>query len=173
MESVLTSKNNYEMVFINSIVACTLMLSNLYGAECPKYEDMIIIQKSKTVKTTISLFSRDVKEIKIITQSNPYFSKIMSHLQGKYYSGVKALRNKNWKYEDGITFCFAGHPEKSIKIRNLTPEAENYYVYRYNGGTYRIHMKKEETSIFYKLINLSLEQKPTKKNQEQQETKAK
>ena len=158
MESVLTSKNNYKIVFIKSIVACTLMLSNLYAVECPKYEDMIIVQKSKIVKATITHFSREVKEIKIITQSNPYFSKIMSHLKGKHYGGVKALKNKNWKYEDGITFCFAGHPEKSIKIQHLTPEAENYYVFTPNGGTFSINMKKEETSIFYKLINLALQQ---------------
>ena len=138
------------------------VLEALSAAQCPIYEDMIIIQQAKTTKATRLLFFKtreQVQDVKIITQSNPYFKKITALLKNKRFSGVKVPPNKEWSYADGITFCFANHPEKTIKIQHINPEAENFYVYRHNGYTFRINMKKSETQELYRLINLALGKK--------------
>ena len=176
MESVLTSKNNYKMVFIKSIAACTLMLSNLYGVECPKYEDMIIIQKTKQSKVKILFFNYVLKEgkqkiIKITKKANPYFEQINSIInKAKNPHILKLMQIKDWKERDGITFCFANHPEKTIKIQHIEkPLSGSIIVFKNDGYTYALYMKKKNIDKLYDLIDIILD----KKSQVQQETKVK
>ena len=170
MESVLTSKNNYKMVFIKSIAACTLMLSNLYGVECPKYEDMIIVQSSTRVKEYLFIVpvNKDAKQIKIITQSNPYLKEIFSIIKDKRSRPIKVQPQPNWKYFDGITFCFANEPNKNFNIYRRGEE--HIYIYHGKGYTGEIKMKPIKIKKLYDLIYRALGKKqPTKQNQAPQE----
>lgn len=148
--------------FLKYTVLIIFVLEALSAAQCPKYEDMIIIQHSKTIKAAKFWFFKtkeQVQDVQIITQSNPYFKKITAFLKNRRFDGVKASPNKEWSYVDGITFCFANHPEKTVKIQHIDPNAEDFYVYRHNGYTFRINMKKSETQELYRLINLALGKK--------------
>ena len=165
----------YRSELLKSILIGILMLSSLQGAECPRYEDMIIVQSSTKVKKYYFVvpLNKDVKQIKIITQSNPYLKEIFSLIKDRRSRPNKVQPQPGWKYFDGITFCFAKEHKKNFKIYQRG--VEHIYIYHGRKG-YTGVIKMEPTKIkkLYDLIDMALGKKqPTKQNQAPQKGKAK